>query len=166
MLDPHLGTIIWTIITFMVVLVILKIAVWPTLLSALEEREQRIAAALEGAEKARDEAQAILEEHRQKLAEADAEGRNIVLQAREAAEKTQQEIVGKAQAEAQQALEQARRSIDSEKRAAIEELRRHVADLAVQAAGAIIEANLDDERNRKLVDDLITAIPNSAANGN
>ena len=150
----------------MVVLVILKIAVWPTLLSALEEREQRIAAALEGAEKARDEAQAILEEHRQKLAEADAEGRNIVLQAREAAEKTQQEIVGKAQAEAQQALEQARRSIDSEKRAAIEELRRHVADLAVQAAGAIIEANLDDERNRKLVDDLITAIPNSAANGN
>ena len=166
MLDPHLGTIIWTIITFMVVLVILKFAVWPTLLSALEEREQRIAAALEGAEKARDEAQAILEEHRQKLAEADAEGRNIVLQAREAAEKTQQEIVGKAQAEAQQALEQARRSIDSEKRAAIEELRRHVADLAVQAAGAIIEANLDDERNRKLVDDLITAIPNSAANGN
>ena len=154
MLDPHLGTIIWTIITFIIVL------------SALEEREQRIAAALEGAEKARDEAQAILEEHRQKLAEAEAEGRNIVLQAREAAKKTQQELAEKARAEAQQILEQARRSIDSEKRAAIDELRRHVADLAVQAAGAIIEANLDDERNRKLVDDLITAIPSSAANGN
>ena len=166
MLDPHLGTIIWTIITFLVVLIVLKVAVWPTLLSALDEREKRIADALESAEKARDEAQAALQEHQQKLGEAEAEGRSIVLQAREAAEKTQQEIVEKARAEAQQTLEQARRSIESEKSAAIDELRRQVADLAVQAAGAIIESNLDDERNRKLVDDLIAAIPRSSVNGN
>ena len=153
MLTLHPGLIIWTIVTFTVVLIILKVAVWPQLLAALDEREKRIADAVAGAEKARDEAQAALAEHRQKLAEAEAERREIVKQAREAGEKTRQEIV-----------EQARRSIDGEKRAAIDELRRQVADLAVQAAGVIIEANLDDERNRKLVDDLIAGIPQSNEN--
>lgn len=164
MLTLHPGLIIWTIVTFTVVLIILKVAVWPQLLAALDEREKRIADAVAGAEKARDEAQAALAEHRQKLAEAEAERREIVKQAREAGEKTRQEIVEQARAEAQQTLEQARRSIDGEKRAAIDELRRQVADLAVQAAGVIIEANLDDERNRKLVDDLIAGIPQSNEN--
>ena len=56
-------------------------------------------------------------------------------------------------------MEQARRTIEGEKTAAINELRREVADLAVQAAGAIIDANMDDDRNRQLVDDLISRVP-------
>ena len=76
-----------------------------------------------------------------------------------AAELVEQEIVSKAREEAQRTTEQARRAIESEKQAAIAELRRETADLAVKAAGALIEANLDDERNRKLVEDLIAGIP-------
>ena len=66
-----------------------------------------------------------------------------------------------AREEAERMLDQARTSIESEKRAAIAELRRETANLAVQAAGALIDANLDDERNRGLVDDLIAGIPES-----
>ena len=58
-------------------------------------------------------------------------------------------------------LEQARRTIESEKLAALAELRREVADLAVRAAGEILDANLDDERNRRLVDDLIAGVPDN-----
>ncbi len=61
------------------------------------------------------------------------------------------------------AAELARRSIETEKRAALSELRREVADLAVQAAGVILDAELDDDRNRKLVDDLIARIPDTPA---
>ena len=72
-----------------------------------------------------------------------------------------QEVVAQAKEEAQRTIDQARISIESEKRAAIAQLRREMADLAVLAAGALIDANLDDEKNRGLVDDLISRIPES-----
>jgi F-type H+-transporting ATPase subunit b len=73
-----------------------------------------------------------------------------------------QDIVAKAREEAQGLAEQARQSIEREKNAAISQLRREMADLAVQAASALVDANLDDEKNRKLVDDLIAGIPETA----
>ena len=163
LLDPHSGLIIWTIITFLVVLFVLSRTVWKPLLAALDAREEGIAEAVSGAERARDEAQAAVEEHKKVLAAAEEEGRDIVAKAREAAEKVSEGIVADARQEAQQAAELARRSIETEKRAALLELRREVADLAVQAAGVILDAELNDDRNRKLVDDLIASIPDAPA---
>ena len=161
LLDPHLGTILWTIITFVVVLLILKKFAWPQLLASLDEREQCISDAISGAEQARQEAEKVLSEHQQKLVAAEDEARQIIAEAREAGENLRQDVVGQAKEEAQRAIDQARISIESEKRAAIAELRREMADLAVQAAGALIDANLDDDKNRSLVDDLISRIPES-----
>ena len=161
LLDPHVGLIIWTIITFLVVLFVLKKFAWPHLLAALDEREQRISDAIAAAEQARQEAEEVLREHRQKLAAADEEARQVVAEAREAGANVRQTIVSQAREEAERMLDQARTSIESEKRAAIAELRRETAHLAVQAAGALIDANLDDEKNRGLVDDFIARIPES-----
>ena len=164
LLDPHAGLIAWTIITFVVVLIILKRFVWSPLLEALDERQKRIRDALEGAEQARDEAQAALAEHQKALAGAESEAREIVAQAREAGERVRTDIIDEARRSAEQTVEQARRSIETEKQAALSELRREVADLAVRAAGEIVNANLDDERNRQLVDDLIAGVPESPSN--
>ncbi len=161
LLDPHEGLIIWTIITFLVVLFVLKKFAWPQLLAALDEREKRISDALAAADQARQEAEEVLREHQQKLAAADEEARKIVAEAREAGANVRQTIVSQAREEAERMLDQARTSIESEKRAAIAELRRETAHLAVQAAGALIDANLDDEKNRGLVDDFIARIPES-----
>ena len=161
LLDPHVGLIIWTIITFLVVLFVLKKFAWPHLLAALDEREQRISDAIAAAEQARQESEEVLREHQQKLAAADEEARQIVAEAREAGANVRQTIVSQAREEAERMLDQARTSIESEKRAAIAELRRETANLAVQAAGALIDANLDDEKNRGLVDDFIDRIPES-----
>ena len=161
LLDPHVGLIIWTIITFLVVLFVLKKFAWPHLLAALDEREKRISDAITAAEQARQEAEEVLREHRQKLAAADEEARQVVAEAREAGANLRQTIVSQAREEAERMLDQARTSIESEKRAAIAELRRETASLAVQAAGALIDANLDDEKNRGLVDDFIARIPDS-----
>ena len=161
LLDPHLGTIIWTLITFVLVLLVLKKWAWPPILAALDEREQSIRDAIEGAAQARQEAEAVLDEHRAKLEAAEDEARQIVAEAREAGEKVRQDIVAQAREESQRTIDQARTSIESEKRAAIAQLRREMADLAVQAAGVLIDANLDDEKNRGLVDDLISRIPES-----
>ena len=161
LLDPHAGLIIWTIITFLVVLFVLKKFAWPQLLAALDEREKRISDAIAAAEQARQEAEEVLREHRQKLAAADEEARQVVAEARAAGANVRQTIVSQAREESERMLDQARTSIESEKRAAIAELRRETANLAVQAAGALIDANLDDEKNRGLVDDFIARIPES-----
>ncbi|MFA6109476.1 MAG: F0F1 ATP synthase subunit B [Candidatus Latescibacterota bacterium] len=159
LLEPHAGTIAWTIITFLIVLFVLKGTVWKPLLQALDQREAGIKEALEGAERVRAQAQTMLEEQAQHAAQAEAEARETVRQAREAAQRAGQEIIEAARKEAQQAVIQARLRIESEKRTAIAELRREVAELAVQAAGAVINANLDNERNRRLVDELIAGVP-------
>lgn len=161
LLDPHLGTIIWTIITFLVVLLVLRKFAWPPLLAALDEREQRISDALAEAERVRQEAEEVLHKHQQQLAAADEEARRIVAEARAAGAHVRQTIVSQAREEAERMIDQARTSIESEQRAAIADLRRETANLAVQAAGVLIDANLDDERNRALVDDLIAKIPES-----
>jgi F-type H+-transporting ATPase subunit b len=166
LLNPHVGLIIWTIVTFAVVFLVLKATVWKPLLAALDAREQRISDALAGAEKARDQAQATLAEHQKRLEAAEAEASEIARNAREEAGKAHREIVEKARAEAQRSVEQARRSIEIDKQAALSALRVEVADLVVQAAGALVEANLDDEQNRKLVDDLIEGIPQGPAENN
>lgn len=159
LLEPHAGTIIWTIVTFLVVLIVLRGTVWKPLLQALEQREAGIKEALDGAERVRAQAQVMLEEQAQRAAQAEAEAREAARQAREAAQRVGQEIIEAARKEAQQAVTQARLRIESEKRAAVAELRREVAELAVQAAGAVIGANLDNERNRRLVDELIAGVP-------
>lgn len=161
LLDPHVGTIIWTVITFLLVLFVLKKWAWPPILSALDEREERIRSAIDDSEKARQEAEAVLSEHRSKLAAAEDEARQIIAEAREVGEKARNDIVEQAREEAQRAIDQARTSIEAEKRTAIAELRREMAELAVHAAGRLIDANLDDEKNRGLVDDLISKIPES-----
>jgi F-type H+-transporting ATPase subunit b len=161
LLDPHVGLIIWTIITFVVVLYILKSKAWGPLLKALDEREQGIRDALASADRAKLEAQEALQANQKILQEARSEARQIIQDARAASAKVGQDIVDKAQEKSQQLEEQARRTIENEKRVALTELRREVADLAVQAAGTIIDANLDNEQNRKLVDDLINNIPAS-----
>lgn len=166
LLEPHAGTIVWTIITFVVVLVILKSTVWKPLLAALDEREKRIHDALDSAEKAHLEAQAVLTEHRQRFEQAEAEAIEVIRQARRTAEHAYQQIMEQAHADAQQTVEQARRVIDSEKRAAIAELRREMGDLAVQMAGVLLDANLNDERSRRLVNDMIERIPQSPADQN
>ncbi len=159
LLQPHAGTIAWTIITFLVVLVILRGTVWKPVLQALDQREAGIKEALEGAERVRQQAQSMLEEQERRAAAADAEARETVRLAREAAQRAGQEIIEAARKEAQQAVTQARLRIESEQRAAVAELRREVGELVVKAASAVISANLDDERNRRLVDELIAGIP-------
>lgn len=161
LLAPHPGLLVWTIITFLVVLVILKSKVWGPLLAALDERERTIREALESADKAREEARAQQAEHERRLAEAETQARQIVAEAREAAEKVGQQIVADAKAEAERTAQRATEAIENEKAAALTQLRREVADLAVGAAGAILNAELDAERNRKLADDFIASLPDA-----
>ena len=159
LLDPHLGMIVWTIVTFVVVLLVLRWKVWTPVLAALDDRERRIADSLAAAQLAHEEAEEALRRHHQTLADAEAQASQLVSNSRHEAEGLHEEILTRARDEADHLVAQARRSIETERRLAVESLRNEMAALAVQAAGAILDANLDSERNRRLANDVIALIP-------
>jgi len=164
LLDPNVGLIIWTVITFVFLLLVLGKFVWGPLTSMLDERETSIREALELADKARAEASAAAEENKKALAEAQAEAQAAINKARDDAERVAREVRERADAEAQQLLEQARQTIQQERNQALQALRQQTAELAVLAAGQLLEENLDSEKNRKIVDDFIARIPDAQQN--
>src|SRR5512146_2332318 len=98
MLDINPGLIVWTIITFLIVLLILRAKAWKPLLQALTEREEKIRSALQRAEDAQAEAQRLLDENKRQLAKAEEESQRIIKQGRELGDRLKAEIMDKANA--------------------------------------------------------------------
>jgi F-type H+-transporting ATPase subunit b len=162
LLNVETGLIFWTIVTFLLLLVVLRSVAWKPILTMLDEREQRINDALEEAERARQEADKQNEENRAALEQAQAEARQAISEGRELAERVAQEVRERAEGEAGQMLEQARRTIQQERDQAVQELRNQVADLAILATRKILDDQLDESRGRQIVDDTISRLPDSA----
>lgn len=158
MLEINPGLIVWTIITFVIVLVILRATAWKPLLGALTAREEKIRSSLKDAQDAQQQARALLEENRKQLALAEEQSQRIIREGRDMGERLKAEILEKANASARSAVEQAREEIQREKESALTQLRSEVADLAIQAAGKILDANLDTAKQRALVDAVIRDI--------
>ena len=158
MLEINPGLIFWTIVTFIVVLAILAKTAWKPLLHALTSREEGIRTALQQAEEANAEAKRLAEENKRQLAQAEAHAQQAMKEGREMGERLKAEIIEKANTSARGMIEQAKEEIRREKDAALIELRGEVADLAVTAAGKIIDANLDVNKHRWLVDNVIKDI--------
>jgi F-type H+-transporting ATPase subunit b len=145
------GMAFWTLLIFLILLGVLWKLGWPAILKSVEEREQRIQKQLDEAERGRAEAARLLEEQKQLLAAARAEGLEIVVRAKALAQKEREALLAKAHEEQEQLLERARREIASETAKAILAVRQEAVDLSLAAASKLIEANLDSDANRRLV---------------
>ena len=151
MMDIHPGLMIWTIISFVIVLAVLWKFAWNPILAALERREQGIKGDIESARKAREEAEGSLAEYRRKLAEAQSEAQTVVSKARQDAERVREELMTRSKQDAEKLVERARQQIDLERQAAINEIRGEVANLAIAAAEKVIGKSLDAEDHRRLI---------------
>ena len=156
------GLIIWTWIVFGALFLLLRKYAWPPIVRLTEERERKIAAQLGEAERLNGEAQAALEEHKKLLAGAKDEALVLINEAKALAHQEREHLLAKAQEEHQQILDRARREIDAERDRALSEMRREAVDLSLAAAARLIEQRLDAGTDRKIVEDYIAAIGESA----
>ena len=156
--DINTGVIFWTVLIFLLLMALLWRFAWPSILKSVEERERRIQKQLEDAERANAEAARLLEEQKQTLAASRAEAQDALAKAKAVAEKERETLLAKARAEYEQLLARARKDIDTEKEKAIVELRREAVELAIAAAGKVIESNLDSDANRRLVADYLAGL--------
>lgn len=159
MFDINPGLIVWTIITFVLLVAVLSKYAWKPLLQALHEREDKIRSALEQAEKARAEAAELLKQNERNMARAEEEYQKTIREGKALAEKLKEEIVNKAKQQAQRELQMAKEEIQRDIDAAKHQLRSEVADLAIRAAEKILDETLDQQRHKKLVDNFLNQLP-------
>lgn len=158
MFDINPGLIVWTVVTFVLLLAVLGKFAWKPLLQALQEREESIRNAVEQSEKARSEAAALLKQNERNMARAEEEFQKVIHEGKALAEKMKDEIVTKAKQQAQRELQMAKEEIQRDVEAAKQQLRSEVADLAITAAEKILDETLDQQKHKKLVDTFLNQI--------
>lgn len=163
LLTPEGGLMFWTILVFIVVLAALYKFAYPHILGAVEAREQHIRELLAAAARDRDEAQALLEQQRREHEQLRAQAQEMFAEARASGERTREELLTQARREHAELLERARRDIAAEMELAMDQVRRDSVELAIAAAEKLVQHNLDDERNRRLVREFLGQAERSAA---
>ena len=158
---PDVGLGIWTLLTFLTLLFILGRYAWKPMLAALDAREKRIQDNIDDAKRQREEAEALLAEHREQLAEGRRQAQAMVAEGREAADALRRELEAKARAETQEMLANARREIQREREAAVEAVRRESVDVALAVASRLLGERVDAARDRQLVMDYIDDLADS-----
>jgi F-type H+-transporting ATPase subunit b len=157
--DTNPGLIVWTIISFLVLLIVLAKYAWNPILKMLGDREGQIRSALEQADRARTEAAEMMKQNEKNLARAEEEYQKMIREGKAIAEKIKDEIVVKAKQQAEQELKKAAEEIQRNLEAAKLQLRTEVADLAIHATEKILEEILDEKRQQKLADSVINRLP-------
>jgi F-type H+-transporting ATPase subunit b len=146
---PDYGTLFWMVIIFGILLFILKKFAWKPILKALKDRETSIANALSSADRAREEVKGLKADHEKIIAEARQEKDSILKEARDIKDKFLAEAKEQASREGQKIVENARRQVEAEKKAAVNEMKKQVAELSVLIAEKVIRKELKDKKTQE-----------------
>jgi F-type H+-transporting ATPase subunit b len=149
------GLMIWTVICFLITLWVLKRYAFGPIQRTIDERRERIRQAIEEADKAREEARGLLEEHRKLVGRAKSDAEEILAEARKVAESNERRMREETEAERQRRLEETRRQIEAETRRALEQIRAEVVDLSLLAASKVTRKTLDDADHRRLIEEAV-----------
>jgi F-type H+-transporting ATPase subunit b len=165
LVSPNVGLMIWTLVVFGLSMYLLGKVAFPRIAEALDRRQKAIEDSIDAAEHTRAEAEKILSEYRERLAEARGQADEIVARARKTGEAAEQEIVADARAKREELMEQTRRDIEAETRRAIQEIRAEVADLTVLATEKVTRKALTDEDQKRLVEDALSELDFASLSG-
>lgn len=155
LITPKFGLMFWTLLTFILLLVVLRRFAWKPLLGAVEARERSIRESLDQARSGREEAEKLLEKHRAMLAQARRERAEATAAGQKDAERLKTGIIEEGKKQRELLLRQTESQIEAEMQQARVELRGVAADLAIRVAEKLLSSNLDDDAQRRLVEEYL-----------
>jgi F-type H+-transporting ATPase subunit b len=158
LITPTTGLMIWTLVTFVIVLFVLRKYAFGPIQQLIDTRRQAIVSDLDAAQTAREEAQAALAEYRQQMAEARKEANKIVEDARRVGDERRAAAVAELEAEKTRLMQQTREEIQSETRQALNAIKQQVADLTLAATEKVVRAQLDEAEQRRLIEDALADV--------
>jgi F-type H+-transporting ATPase subunit b len=165
LVSPDIGLMIWTLLVFGASMFVLYKLAFPRIAEALDKRQRVIEESIDHAEQTRREADEILAEYRERLAEARGQADDIVARARKTGEAAETEIVAAARVKREEMMEQTRKDIETETRRAIQEIRAEVADLTVLATEKLTRKTLTGEDQKRLVDEALAELDFASLSG-
>ena len=145
----------WTVLIFLLLLMLLSKFAFPHILGYAEAREQRIH---DAARRERETAQRMMEEQHQALMHARDEAQRVVADAQKAADRVRREMLDKARSEQDELIQRAKTEIEAERARAVDSLRREAVDLAIAAASQLIETKLDSAEDRRIVTNFLSNV--------
>ena len=158
LIDPNPGLMIWTIVCFAIAFVVLRKYAFGPIQRVIDERRRRILEALDEADRSREEARRLLEEHRALLGRARTDAEEILAEGRKVAESQRERMKDEIESERQRRLEETSRQIEAETRRALEQIRSEVAELTLLATAKVTGKALDEQDHRRLIDEAISEL--------
>lgn len=146
LLTPAFGLLIWTLLAFLIVFFILKKFAWPAIIEGLKKREQSIADSLATAEKVRAEMAQLKSENEALLAKAREERAQMLKEARETKDKIINEAKEQAKVEANKIITDAQAAINTQKMAAITEVKNEIGKLVIDVSEKVLRRELSDKK--------------------
>ena len=165
LVSPGLGLMIWTLLLFLITMWVLARFAFPRIGEALEKRANAIRENIEASEKQREEADNLLDEYRHRLTEAREQAEDIVARARKAAEAAEAQASSEGKAKREELVAAARKDIETETRRSLERIRKEVADLTVLATEKVTRKALDEDDQKRLVEEALAEVDFSALAG-
>ena len=158
LIDLNFGLMFWTLVTFVIVLVVLKWKAFGPIQAAIDARRVAIAADLDAAQSAREEAQTALAEYRQALADSRKEATKIVEEARRLSDEHRQKDIAELEAEKTRLLQRAKDEIEAETRHSLQTIKAQLAELTVATAEKVVRTRLDEAEQRRLIDEALADV--------
>jgi F-type H+-transporting ATPase subunit b len=155
LVSPKIGLMIWTLLAFGLTLIVLNKVAFPRIAEALDKRRRAIEESIEQAQRAKHEADELLEEYRARLREAREQAEDITVRARKAADSLADQAKAEASKQREELLARTRRDIEAETRRALEEIRKEVANLTVIATEKVTRKSLTPEDHRRLIEEAL-----------
>jgi F-type H+-transporting ATPase subunit b len=155
LVSPSLGLMIWTLIAFFVTMFILRRYALPEIQKALDKRQRAIEDSIDASERTRVEADRLLSEYRERLKDARQQAEEIVTRARAAGDVHEQDSLAEAKRKREEMMEDTRRDIEQETKRAIQQIRNEVADLTVLATEKVTRKTLNEDDQRRLVEEAL-----------
>ena len=156
MLKFEFWSIFWAVFNTVLLFVLLRIFLFKPINKMKEDRTRTIQDNLDSAEKAKAEAEELRQQYEDSISEAREKANEIMIKAHEDAENERAAIIRKSQEEADKIVADADRTIENERKRVLRQAQSQIADLAIEAASKIIGENVDDEKNRRLVDKFLS----------
>ena len=154
-LGINLPGLITQIVSFVILFVVLHRLLYKPIIRALDQRSERIRESLEASQRAREESARSQEEMQRQIEASRAEGRQLIAEAKGVADRFREEELAKAREDIDAERARAQANIQREGDAAIEELRREFASLAISAAERVIDRSLDESTHRELIESVL-----------
>jgi F-type H+-transporting ATPase subunit b len=162
LLQPDTGLMVWTFVTFLVLVWVLGKFAWKPLLQALNQRESGIRRAVEDAQAARQSAEQMKQQYEKELAEAQEKVRQLIAQGQTEAQRTRERLVKDAEEEARRIAASARQELEREKARLVRDLRKDVANLSLLAAEKLVRHSVNQKVNDQVLQDFFSDLDKQA----